>query len=83
MTRFGMREKDFDALAGLMADIIVRKRNARDAVAAYRRNFLAMGYCLPPEEALPLAARVLASAIPGAGYAGLFVDNLRRAVENR
>ena len=83
MTRFGMREKDFEVLAGLMADIIVRKMNARDAVAAYRRNFLTMGYCLPAEQALPLAARVLASAIPGAGYAGLFVDNLRRAVENR
>jgi glycine/serine hydroxymethyltransferase len=83
MTRFGMIEKDFDELAGLMADVIVGNRKAKEAVARYRQNFRAMKYCLPPEQALPLAARVVAAAIPDPGYAGLFAENLRRAAEGR
>jgi len=78
MTRFGMKEKDFDALAGLMSDIIVGDKPAGDEVARYRKNFLTMGFSLPPAEALPLAARILSSVIPDAGYAALFAENLRR-----
>jgi len=79
MTRFGMVEKDFDALAGLMADIIIRGKAAGPEVAKYRKNFLKMGFTLPPAEALPLAAGILASVIPDPGYAAAFVENLRRA----
>jgi glycine/serine hydroxymethyltransferase len=79
MTRFGMTEKDFDALAGLMADIIVRNKPAGPDVARYRKSFLTMGFTLPPAEALPLAARILASVLPDTGYAARFADNLRRA----
>jgi glycine/serine hydroxymethyltransferase len=79
MTRFGMKEKDFDALAGLMSDVIVRNKPARDEVARYRKNFLTMGFSLPPAEALPLAARILSSVIPDPGYAALFAENLRLA----
>ena len=38
-----------------------------------------MGFCLPPEEALPLAARIVAAAVPDPGYAALFAENLARA----
>ena len=79
MTRFGMKEKDFDALAGLMSDIIVGGKSAGDEVARYRKNFLTMGFSLPPAEALPLAARILSSVIPDPGYAALFAENLLRA----
>ena len=79
MTRFGMKEKDFDSLAGLMSDVIVRNKPARDEVARYRKNFLTMGFSLPPAEALPLAARILSSVIPDPGYAALFAENLRLA----
>jgi len=79
MTRFGMKEKDFDTLAGLMADIIIRDKSAGDDVARYRKNFLTMGFSLPPAEALPLAARILSSVIPDPGYAALFAENLRLA----
>ena len=79
MTRFGMTEKDFDTLAGLMADIIVRNKPAGPDVARYRKSFLTMGFTLPPAEALPLAARILASVLPDTGYAARFADNLRRA----
>jgi len=78
MTRFGMVEKDFDTLAGLMSDIIIRNKPAGADVARYRKNFLTMGFTLPPAEALPLAARILSSAIPDQGYAAQFVENLRR-----
>ncbi len=81
MTRFGMSEKDFDGLAGLMADIIIRNRKAGEDVRKYRRNFLEMRYCLPREAALPLAARIIASSIPDPGFAGLFVENLHKIVE--
>jgi glycine/serine hydroxymethyltransferase len=81
MTRFGMTEKDFDKLAGLMSDIIVRNKPAGPDVARYRKDFPTMGYTLPPAEALPLAARLLSSALPGSGYAAQFADNLRRAGE--
>jgi glycine/serine hydroxymethyltransferase len=80
MTRFGMVEKDFDALAGLMADIIVRNKPAGPEVAKYRKSFLKMGFTLPPDEALPLAAKVLASAIPDPAYAAAFAENLGRAM---
>jgi len=79
MTRFGMVEKDFDTLAGLMSDIVIRNKPAGPEVARYRKNFLTMGFTLPPAEALPLAARVLASAIPDPAYAARFADNLRQA----
>jgi glycine/serine hydroxymethyltransferase len=79
MTRFGMKEKDFDTLAGLMSDIIVRNMPAGPEVARYRKGFLTMGYTLPPAEAVPLAARILASVLPDPGYAALFADSLRRA----
>jgi hypothetical protein len=78
-----MTEKDFDRLAGLMSDIIVRNKPAGPDVARYRKDFLTMGFTLPPAEALPLAARVLSSVMPDSGYAAEFADNLRRAGEAR
>jgi glycine/serine hydroxymethyltransferase len=79
MTRFGLTEKEFDTLAGLMADVIVRDKKAGEAVSRYRQNFRTMKYCLPPEQALPLAARIVASAVPDPRFAGLFAENLRLA----
>ncbi len=80
MTRFGMTEKDFDELSGLMADVIIRGRKVKDEISRCRRKFLTMKFCLPPDQALPLAARIAASAVPDKAYAGLFADNLRRVV---
>jgi hypothetical protein len=64
-----------------MADIIIRGRAAGPEVAKYRKSFLKMGFTLPAAEALPLAARILASVLPDRDYAAAFVDNLRRAAE--
>jgi glycine/serine hydroxymethyltransferase len=76
MTRFGMKERDFETLAGFMADCIARNREVGDAVSRFRAGFLEMGYCLPAEEALPLAARVLASLLPGEERARRLADAL-------
>jgi glycine/serine hydroxymethyltransferase len=78
MTRFGMKEKDFDELAGYIADVVIRNKPAKDAVAAYRRNFLEMGYCLPPAQAAPLAAKVFAAAFPAPGFAAKFAESLTK-----
>ncbi len=79
MTRFGMMEKDFDALAGLMADVIIRNRKVKAETVRLRQAFLTMGFCLPAAQALPLAARIAVSAIPDAGAAALFAENLKKA----
>ncbi len=81
MTRFGMVEKDFDPLAGLMADIIIRDRKAGPAVAAYRREFRTMKFCLPLDQAAPLAAKVAAGLFADRAAGAAFAENLRRAVE--
>lgn len=76
MTRFGMKEKDFDALAGLMAEVILKDKKVREEVRAYRRNFLRMIYCLPEEQAVDLAVRVWRSAFPGPGFSERFARRL-------
>jgi aminomethyltransferase len=45
MTRFGMTEKDFPALAQLMGDVILRHKQVKDAVKALRQRFSDMHYC--------------------------------------
>jgi glycine/serine hydroxymethyltransferase len=64
MTRFGMKEDNFGPLAQLMADVIVHKKDVGEEVSRFRSGFLRMTYCLPPEEAAPLAARLLSTVIP-------------------
>ena len=57
MTRFGMKEGDFQELAGYMADAILRDKNGvGDRVSAFREAFTTMQYCLPASEELISAA---------------------------
>ncbi|MCX6564848.1 MAG: hypothetical protein NTW38_00230 [Candidatus Aminicenantes bacterium] len=78
MTRFGMAGKDFDVLAGFIADCVIRNKPVKDAVKAFRRNFLEMKYCLPAPEAVPLAARVFAAAMPSSAIGEAFAAALGR-----
>ena len=50
MTRFGMGEKDFKALAGLMADLIQNKISVKQEVTGFREKFAEMQYCFKPED---------------------------------
>ena len=68
MTRFGMVEKEFDALAGYMAEVVIRDRPVREEVRKLRQNYLEMKYCLPARQAVPLAARVLRNVFPRPGF---------------
>jgi glycine/serine hydroxymethyltransferase len=77
MTRFGMKEGDFDRLARLMARVIVHKENLADEVAEYRRSFSSMRYCLTPEETLRVAPGILRSIFAHDEYFMSFAEALR------
>lgn len=74
-----MEAGDFDELAGLMAECIIRDKRVKDEVRALRRNFLEMRYCLPEREAAGLAARILGSVFPQPGVVAALVDGLSPA----
>ncbi len=52
MTRFGMREKDFQILAQLMADVLQRDRTVKDEVAIMRSHFTDLHFCFDDAEKL-------------------------------
>ncbi len=60
MTRFGMEADDFGTLAGLIADVVLRDLNAKDAVAVLRSRFLDLGFCFGEEELGGVAQQVRA-----------------------
>jgi glycine/serine hydroxymethyltransferase len=78
MTRFGMVERDFDALAGYMADVVIRGQTVRDEVLRLRQGYLEMKFCLPPKEAVPLAARILRSVFPRPGFIESLAEELTK-----
>ena len=45
MTRFGMAADDFQQLAQLMADVILKGKDVKEEVRAFRQRFLEMQYC--------------------------------------
>ena len=45
MTRFGMVATDFEVLAQLMADVILKNKNIKNEVMDFRKRFLEMKYC--------------------------------------
>lgn len=64
MTRFGMKEKDFEILAEYAADVIVKNASVKEHVRRLRKQFLQMQYCLSLEETTPLVSRIFASIFP-------------------
>jgi aminomethyltransferase len=61
MTRFGMKEKDFTTLAGLMADLIKNGSAVKGEIARFRENFLEMQFCFKEREVLDIAESLLGS----------------------
>lgn len=78
MTRFGMKEADFEQLAEYFADCIKSNKPVKQEVANFRQKFLDMQYCLPVDKALEMAAGVMASILPGNSYTGQFADILAK-----
>jgi len=58
MTRFGMKEEDFQHLAQIMADAILRNRPVREEVTRFRRRFLDMEYCFSGKQVEDLIQRL-------------------------
>jgi len=71
-----MTGKDFEVLAGYVADAVIRKAVVRDKITSWRRNFLEMKYCLPAGDAVSLAARMFAGAFSDPRFADRFVKEL-------
>jgi len=59
MTRFGMKEADFEALAPLLADAIRGGKHVADEVARFRENFQTMQYCFDDPILEPLKRQLL------------------------
>jgi glycine/serine hydroxymethyltransferase len=50
MTRFGIKEADFQELAQLIRDALIERRSVKEEVASYRKRFLEMKYCFSGKE---------------------------------
>jgi len=50
MTRFGMKEKDFEQPAQFIRDVVDGKKGVKEEVAAFRRRFLDLKYCFSEKE---------------------------------
>jgi len=61
MTRFGMRESDFQELAGFIGAVLLRGQRVADAVAQFRSRFLRMHYCFNSEDWPTLTQKLLAT----------------------
>jgi glycine/serine hydroxymethyltransferase len=68
MTRFGMKESDFEGLARMIADVVLRKKTVAPEVAEYRSRFLVMQYCLNAEQTTRIAPRVFGSIFDGVKF---------------
>ncbi|AOY78053.1 glycine cleavage system aminomethyltransferase GcvT [Clostridium formicaceticum] len=50
MVRFGFDKKEFEQLAEIIADVVLRNKNVREDVKKLRSNFTSMKYCFTDEE---------------------------------
>jgi len=65
MTRFGMKEKDFEHLAGMIADVVLRNKNVSGEVSEFRHNYSRMEYCLTDEETMRIIPGLFESIFQG------------------
>ncbi|HTY64244.1 MAG TPA: hypothetical protein VMG30_18480 [Acidobacteriota bacterium] len=79
MTRFGMKEPDFEGLARLIAGIVLKKNTLAGEVAEYRGKFSSMEYCLSAEQTMRIAPRLLESIFSKHDHALGFANALRNA----
>ncbi len=59
MTRFGMKEKDFQNLALLMADLIKKNMTIKDEIVQLREQFVDMQFCFSEAEVQDLVPSLL------------------------
>lgn len=73
-----MNEGDFEGLADFVSDVIVKDKDVKDKVKDFRQRFLEMKYCLPSDQAIPLAARILSSISADPRFVDRFLKSLER-----
>jgi hypothetical protein len=78
MTRFGMKEEDFDGLAEFITDVVLKDQNVKEEVKTYRQQFLEMKYCLSSDKAIPVVAKILTSISPNTNFVEMFLKNLEQ-----
>ena len=61
MTRFGMNAGDFEKLAQLIADVVLRDQNVKQEVSSLRSRFTEMQYCFCGHEFDDLLEKLHAS----------------------
>jgi glycine/serine hydroxymethyltransferase len=76
MTRFGLGAEDFEILASLIAEVVLRDADVAEEVTAERAKYLEMSYCLPESQALSLAAQLFGSLFPAEDAAQHFAEAL-------
>ena len=59
MTRFGMKEPDFQELAGYMSALLLSSKNIAETITRFRSRFTKMKYCLSEQQARPLVKVLL------------------------
>ncbi len=67
MTRYGMKENDFEQLSRLIADTVLRKKDVSSDVQAFRGMFSKMQYCLTQEETMRIVPGLFDSIFPEKG----------------
>jgi len=77
MTRFGMKEKDFDVLSGYISEVVIHNKKVKEEVKKFRKDFLNMKYCLEPKKAVPLAAEILGNLFQYPDFADSFAKSLK------
>lgn len=77
MTRFGMKEKDFEQLSRLIADVVLRKKDVAGELSEFRNNYSAMEYCLTYEETMRIVPGLFESVLPGKDFIARFSEALK------
>lgn len=80
MTRFGMKEKDFEELSAIMAKVIVEKKNCSREVEEFRKNFLNMHYTFIFDEMKVLYKNLLESIFSSYEEFDDFVYSLQKGL---
>jgi glycine/serine hydroxymethyltransferase len=76
MTRYGMKESDFEQLARLIADTVVRRKEVANEVSEFRSRFCRMEYCLTYDETMKIVPALFESLFPGRDSVRDFANSL-------
>jgi glycine/serine hydroxymethyltransferase len=77
MTRFGMKDADFETLASLIASVVIDDKEVGQEVASFRSRFTRMGYTFPYDETRDLLSSIFKSLFSDSGHFNGFLEALK------